>query len=82
MYEAKAPTITNQLGQHNWKGGASVFSINHLQITSKDFPVNIAIQKAKLLALEMALFQAEAKIRSGGIEKCLENIHVISMRDQ
>ena len=36
-------------------------SIKHLWISSKDFPVGLAIIKAKTLALEMALSKSEAK---------------------
>ena len=36
-------------------------STNHLQITSRDFPMEIFVQKAKILALEMGLYQYEPK---------------------
>ena len=40
-------------------------SIKHLRVSSKDCPVRLAIRKAKILALVMALYQYEAKKTAG-----------------
>ena len=55
MEEAKKLTMNNQQ-KRCWCG-----SINHLRISSKDFPVGLAIIKAKKSALETAPSKSEAR---------------------
>ena len=59
MDKSKALTKSNQLEKSNHKKQirCRCGSINHLQITSKYFPVGISCQKGKKLALEVGLSQ-------------------------
>ena len=60
MEEAKSLTMSNQPEKNQQKRYRCV-SINHLQVSSKYFPVGIVIRKAKKLALGMGISQYEAK---------------------
>ena len=55
MEEAKELTMNNQ--QKRCRCG----SVKHLRISSKDYPVGLAIRKAEKLALETAPSKSEAK---------------------
>ena len=58
--EAKEITMINQPKKRQQKR-CRCGSIKHLQVSSKDLPVGLAIIKAKKLALGMGLSQSEAK---------------------
>ena len=60
MKEAKELTMSNQ-SEKKQKKRCRCGSINHLQVTSKDYPVVLAIRKAKNLALGVGLSQYKAK---------------------
>ena len=60
MEEAKELTMINQPEKKEQKR-CRCSSINHLQVSSKDFPVGILIRKAKKLALGVGISQSEAK---------------------
>ena len=60
MDAAQELTMNNQLEKKKQKR-FRYGSIKHLQISSKDYPVGLAIRKAKKLAYEMALSKSEAK---------------------
>ena len=60
MEEAQELKINNELGkkqQKRWRCG----SIKHLRISSKDYPVGLAIRKAKTMAFGVGISQSEAK---------------------
>ena len=58
--ESKALTMSNQPGKKQQKR-CRYGSIKHLRVTSKDFPVGLAIRNTKKLALGMGISQSEAK---------------------
>ena len=60
MEEAKEPTMINQPEKKQQKR-CRCGSIKHLQVSSKNFPVGLAIRKAKKLALGVGLSQSEVK---------------------
>ena len=60
MEEAQELTMNNKLGKKQQKW-CQCGSIKHSRVTSKDCPVELAIRKAKKLALGMALSKSEAK---------------------
>ena len=60
MEEAKELTMSNQPEKKQQKR-CRCGSIKHLRVSSKDFPVGLAIREAKELALGMSLSQSEAK---------------------
>ena len=60
MEEAKSLTMSDQPEKKQQKR-FQCGSIKNLRVTSKDFPVGIAIRKAKQLALGMGISQSNAK---------------------
>ena len=60
MEEAKELNMINQ-PEKNQQKRCRYGSIKHLRVSSKDFPVGIAIREAKKLALGMGLSHSEAK---------------------
>ena len=60
MEDAKELTMNNQLKKQQ-QMRCQCGSIKHSRVTSKEFPVGLAIRKAQKSALEMALSKSEAK---------------------
>ena len=60
MDGSKSPTMSNQM-ERNQQKRCRCGSIKNLRVTSKDFPVGLAIRKAKILAFGMGLSQSESK---------------------
>ena len=59
MEEAKELTMSNQPEKNKQKWCWCV-PINHLRVSSKDYPVGLAIRKAKRLALGMGLSKSKS----------------------
>ena len=59
MKQAQEITKNNQ--PEKWNISGAVGSIKHSRVSTKDCPVGIAMQKAKKMALGMALSKSEAK---------------------
>ena len=57
--EAKELTMSNQ-PENNQQKWCWCGSIKHLRVSSKDFPVGLAIKNAKQLALGMGISQSES----------------------
>ena len=60
MEESKEITMRNQ-PEKKQQNRCRCGSIKHLRVSSKDFPVGLAIRKAKKLALGIGLSKSEAK---------------------
>ena len=60
MEEAQELKMNNQLVKNKHKR-CRCGSIKHSGVTSKDFPVGIAVRKDKISALGMGISQSEAK---------------------